>query len=158
MLMKATTLSAWILGSMAVSTSVTAAAAVEGVKSNLRGNKVTQVNSADRSGVADDRKLFRDEYHWGYWTEEGSGNVYYKGGFLNGDAPDGWTRLSWNRRDGPPAVDATWVEGNWNDKDGSPDDWESFDSEDWDDDWDWDASADWGSWSWDGPGPDDRKL
>ena len=133
MLMKATTLSAWILGSMAVSTSVTAAAAVEGVKSNLRGNKVTQI---------DDRKLFREEYQWGYWTEEGSGSVYYKGGFLNGDAPDGWTRLSWNRNDAPDG----WTRGRWNDEDGSPDDW------------DWDASADWGSWSWDGPGPDDRKL
>ena len=149
MLMKATTLSAWILGSMAVSTSVTAAAAVEGVKSNLRGSKVTQ-----NGGVADDRKLFRDEYHWGYWTEEGSGSVYYKGGFLNGDAPDGWTRMGWGRGDAPDG----WTEGRWNDVDGSPDDWESFDSEDWDDDWDWDASADWGSWSWDGPGPDDRKL
>merc|ERR1719491_448400 len=101
MLMKATTLSAWILGSMAVSTSVTAAAAVEGVKSNLRGSKVTQVHSADRSGVADDRKLLRDEYHWDYWTKEGSDSVYYKGGFRNGDAPVGWTRLDWN-----PAADA----------------------------------------------------
>ena len=46
MLMKTTTLSAWILGSMAVSTSVTSA--VEGVESNLRGRKVTQVHSSDR--------------------------------------------------------------------------------------------------------------
>ena len=45
--MKTTTLSAWILGSMAVSTSVTSA--VEGVESNLRGRKVTQVHSSDRS-------------------------------------------------------------------------------------------------------------
>ena len=44
--MKTTTLSAWILGSMAVSTSVTSA--VEGVESNLRGRKVTQVHSSDR--------------------------------------------------------------------------------------------------------------
>jgi len=45
-LMNTTTLSAWILVSMAVSTSVTSA--VEGVESSLRGRKVTQVHSSDR--------------------------------------------------------------------------------------------------------------
>ncbi|OEU20171.1 hypothetical protein FRACYDRAFT_236241 [Fragilariopsis cylindrus CCMP1102] len=95
MLMKTTTLSAWILGSMAVSTSVTSA--VEGVERNLRGRKFRY-----------DRKLFRD---------------------------------------GPPA-DADWIEGQWYDEDGSPDDWDSWDSANWDDD----------SGPWDSPDDRQRNL